>query len=90
MTIIFPEDGATVAKLVKIKIQAADDTQVVQLELLIDGAPARTTSCAASVCVVQIPWNVRKVASGWHTLTAVAYDAAGNEGSSNEVNVVVK
>jgi hypothetical protein len=79
--IISPADGATVSKLVKIKIQAIDDSQVVKLDLLVDGALERATTCATSVCEVQIPWNVRKVASGWHTLDAVAHDAAGNKGT---------
>lgn len=82
VTISEPEDGETVSKLVKINLHAVDDTQVEQLELWIDGVLERTTTCSASTCDVQVPWNTRKVPAGWHTLEAVATDTDGHINSA--------
>ncbi len=90
VTIVSPADGDTVSKLVKISVKAVDDIQVIQLDLLIDGALERATTCAASVCEVQIPWNTRQVAPGRHTFEAVATDAAGNSARCTPVVVDVK
>ena len=88
-TITSPADSAAVSKMAKIPVQAVDDTRLAQLDLLIDGILNRTTICSASLCEMQVPWNTRKVTVGRHTLTAIAYDGAGNEGVT-EITVIVE
>ena len=88
VTIISPEDGALVSKSVKVRVQADDDTRLVQLDLHIDGNLMRTTNCDASLCEMQVPWNTRKATSGSHTVTATAYDEAGNEGMDSIIVMV--
>jgi len=89
VTITSPEDGANVSKLAKIQVRAIDDTRLAQLNLLIDGNLSRTTGCDANLCEMQVPWNTRKETVGRHTLTAVAYDEAGNEGFTT-ITVIVE
>lgn len=89
IVITSPADGARVSRLIKVQVQAVDDTGLVRLDLLIDGTLNRTAICSASLCEMQAPWNPRKETVGGHTLTAVAYDGAGNEGVA-EITVIVE
>jgi predicted dehydrogenase len=90
VAITFPADGSTVSKLVKIQVQASDDRQMQQVQLFVDGSLFRSATCEAESCSLRFNWNTRKVAKGWHTLSAIAHDAAGNMGTSSAVNVDVK
>ena len=90
MTIISPEDGATVSKVVKIKVQASDDRQMQQMQLFVDGSLFRSATCEAESCSLRFNWNTRKEAKGWHTLSAIAHDAAGNMGTSSTVSINIK
>lgn len=75
--------------LVKVQVRAVDDTQLVQLDLLIDGNLRRTTHCNASFCEMQVPWNTRKGTVGRHWLSAVAYAGAGSDGVT-AITVIVE
>ena len=89
VTIISPTDGAKVSKRVSIKLNASDDVQVQSVEVYVDGRLIGSASCAASSCSPTIKWDTKKikVSKGYHTLTAIAFDAAGNQGTSSPVTV---
>ena len=70
-------DGATVQGVLGeagCAVDAGDDTAVTRVEFLLDGAPLGTDTTAPFGCA----WDTTKSADGAHTLTATAYDAAGN------------
>lgn len=75
--VVSPADGAGVStkKAFNISVSASDNVGVAELDILFDGvvraACTNSSSCSASV-------NARKESQGTHTITAVAYDAAGN------------
>ncbi len=79
VTITSPVDGSTVGKKVTISIKATDDVKVASIQCFIDGVlKASTTSSTLSYT-----WNTSAYASGPHTITAVASDAAGNRGTKS-------
>jgi YD repeat-containing protein len=69
-----PAAGATVSGTVSCAANAGDDTGVARVEFLVDGQALSTDASAPYNCA----WNTTTAADGAHTLTAVAYDAAGN------------
>lgn len=84
MTIGSPANGSTVTKVVKINMSAADSVQVQRVEAYVDGKMVGSASCAASTCSASFTWNPSKgVAKGMHTISADAYDVAGNKGSAS-------
>src|SRR5262249_43477594 len=64
---------------------AADNVGVARVELRLDGALLATDATAPYAW----SWNTTGAANGAHSLTTVAYDAAGNQGSSFAVMVTV-
>jgi hypothetical protein len=89
ISIVSPADGATVSKVVRIKVSASDNVEVQRVEVYVDGKMIGTISCETTSCAPTFNWNVKrkKVAKGAHTILARAYDAAGNLGTSSTVTV---
>ncbi len=71
---IAPADGTTVSGIVTCDVAASDETGVARVEFLIDGQPLVTDADAPYTC----SWDTASVPNGTHTLTAAAFDAAGN------------
>ena len=71
-----PADGATLTKKVTITVSATDNVKVTGIKCYIDGVLKASTTAAS----LQYVWNTSSAAAGVHTITAVASDAAGNEG----------
>jgi Bacterial Ig domain len=72
-----PTAGVTVKEMVSgssCEAGASDDRGVVRVVMKVDGLTLNTESDAPYNCA----FDSRKVADGSHTLTATAYDAAGN------------
>jgi hypothetical protein len=79
-----PTNGNTVSgKSTKVYATANDNVGVTKVDLMIDGKFYSTSTSAAPV----FSWNTSKLSRGQHTLQSVAYDAAGNKGSSTVVTV---
>ena len=84
-----PSNGATVSGSVKVTMEASDNVGVAGVDL--------KTSTNLLICNVPSPtdtkitcnWNARKVAAGLYTLTAKAWDAAGNY-SEDSISVTVE
>jgi ethanolamine utilization microcompartment shell protein EutS len=80
-----PAEGAQVQGAVELSAAAADVVGVTRVEFY-DGATLVGTDTAAPYAV---SWDASAAGAGAHTLTARAYDAAGNAGTSTAVNVTV-
>ncbi|HYO69384.1 MAG TPA: Ig-like domain-containing protein, partial [Archangium sp.] len=80
-----PAEGAQVQGLVTVDVAAADVVGVSRVELH-DGDTLVGTDAAAPY---SFTWDASAAGSGAHALTARAYDAAGNVGTSTAVNVTV-
>jgi thermitase len=78
-----PANGSKVSRSVSITVAATDNVGVTHIDLYIDGAIYQSSTSSSAL----FSWNTRKVASGNHTLQALAYDAAGNQGASSVVTV---
>ena len=69
-----PAEGATVSGNVSISVDASDNVGVAKVELRVDGTLAAADTSAPFAFV----WNTTAGSSGSKTLSARAYDAAGN------------
>ena len=70
-----PANGAKVNGQVTINVTSSDNVAVASVTLLIDGAVKSTGNSAS----MSYRWNASKVASGAHTISAVAKDKSGNQ-----------
>ena len=84
-SITSPSAGATVSGTVTVSVAAADNVGVARVELLAGTAVVATRTTAP----FDFSWDTRSVPDGTHDLTARAFDAAGNQGSSAAVSVTV-
>lgn len=73
-----PAAGSTIGNRVSISATATDNVSVVKLEIYVDNQ-LRTTSTTSNAST---NWNSRKASKGTHSITAKAYDAAGNVGQT--------
>ncbi len=80
-----PLANSTVSGLVPVNVTASDNVGVARVELLANGTVVATDSASP----YSFSWNSTGVANGMASLTAVAYDAAGNAGQSAAVSVNV-
>ena len=80
-----PLANASVSGLVVVNVGATDNVGVAKVELRVNGATVATDTLAP----YSFTWDSTKVANGMATLTAVAYDAAGNSAASAPVSVNV-
>ncbi|PWU05246.1 MAG: alkaline serine protease [Terriglobia bacterium] len=78
-----PANGATVNGNVKINVSASDNVAVTQAAIYIDGVLKYTGTAPPYT----YNWNTQKTAPGTHTITAKAWDAAGNIGSASPISV---
>jgi len=80
VVITSPSDGATVSGTVKVNVSAKDDIGVTALSCVIDGRVVATVNGSGTM---SYSWNTRQATKAWHTITAVAKDAAGNTTSTS-------
>jgi thermitase len=80
-----PANGALVggSPNVPVSVSAQDNVGVVQVSVYIDGVQQYTGSTAP----YSFNWNIKKVTYGTHTISATAWDAAGNH-TSTSISVV--
>jgi hypothetical protein len=76
-SITSPSNGSTIAKKVTVKATASDNIAVTKLELYIDGVLKSVTNTSS----LSYNWNTNTASNGSHTITAKAYDGAGNTGA---------
>jgi PKD repeat protein len=81
ISITSPKDGATVAGIVSVQVNASDNVGVKKVELYVDGKLTATSTASPFTT----KWNAKKASVGQHTLQVKAYDAAGNVGAASVV-----
>ena len=85
VSITAPANGATVSGTVAVNATASDNVGVTKVEFYLDGALKSTDTTSP----YSWSWDTTASANGAHSLTAKAYDAANNTGTSAAVNVTV-
>jgi hypothetical protein len=85
VSISSPAGSASVSGVVAVDVAASDNVGVAKVELRVDGSVVATDLVAP----FQLAWDSTKASNGLHTLTARAYDAAGNSAGSANVSVNV-
>jgi subtilisin family serine protease len=83
--ILAPLAGSTVAGLVAVTPEVSDNVGVTRVELLVNGSVVATDSTLP----FGFSWDSTRVGNGSASLAVVAYDAAGNRGSSAAASVNV-
>ena len=80
-----PRNGSTVQGLVLVSANASDNIGVAAVEFYLDGSRVGTDSSAPW----EFSWDTTRYPDGPVQLACQAYDAAGNRGSSSQVEVNV-
>jgi hypothetical protein len=80
--IVSPGNGTQVSGTVTVVVAAGDDVGVAQVELRVDGTAVVTDDTPP----YQLAWTAT---TGTHALSAVAWDAAGNEAIDDDTSVTV-
>jgi subtilisin family serine protease len=78
-----PLGGSVVSRNIPVTVSATDNVAVARVSIYIDNILLCTDSSAPYSC----NWNTRKSAAGVHTITATAWDTAGNAGKASPVSV---
>jgi chitinase len=84
-SISYPANNASVSGTVALTASASDNVGVSRVEFYVNGALQGSDTSTPYTC----SWNTASLAAGSYTLTARAYDAAGNVGQSGAVTVTV-
>jgi hypothetical protein len=83
VAITSPAGGATVSRNISIVVSAKDNVGVTRVAIYLDNVQLCSDTSAPYTC----SWNTRKASAGSHTITATAWDAAGNTGKALPVTV---
>jgi len=86
VSVTAPTGGSTVSGSVSVTAAASDSVGVSKVEFYVNGALQATDTASP----YSFSWNTTSLSDGSYTLTAKAYDAAGNMGTSSNVSVTVK
>lgn len=84
-SIAAPLTGGTVSGLVPVDVSASDNVGVTRIDLLVNGTKVASDSSSPFA----FSWDSTTMANGSASLSAVAYDAAGNARTSAAVTVNV-
>jgi hypothetical protein len=80
-TILSPSEGITVSASVPVDVTASDNVGVARVDLYVDGNLVGSDSTSPFGFV----WDSASVADGWASVSAYAYDEAGNESAPGTV-----
>ncbi len=85
VSVTVPANNSTVSGTATVTATASDNVGVTKVELYVNGTLKATDTTAP----YNYAWNTKNVVNGNYTLTAKAYDAAGNVGQSGNITVAV-
>lgn len=85
VSVTSPTNGSTVSAVVSVIATASDNTGVTNVEFLVDGVVKGSDASNP----YSYSWDTNTYANGAHSLTANAYDQAGNATTSVTVNLTV-
>jgi thermitase len=80
-----PSAGASVSTTTTVDVAASDNVGVTKVQLYVDG----TSLGFDASTPFSFAWDTTKGSNGAHSLQAIAYDAAGNQGASAVVGITV-
>ena len=86
IAITTPQNNATVSGVVAVSAAASDNVGVTKVDFYLDGVLQTSDTTAP----YGWSWDSTLAASGSHSLSAIAYDAAGNAGQSALVTVTLQ
>jgi hypothetical protein len=81
-----PGNGATVSGTITLAASVSDNVGVARVQFLVDDAPLAAEDTVAPYSVA---WTTTSAANGPHTVSARAWDIAGNVATSSPVSVTV-
>jgi hypothetical protein len=87
VTITGPSPASAVEGAVTIAATAVDDIGVTSVQFMVDGLPLGEPDSAAPY---EATWSTTNLPNGTHTVSALARDEAGHEGTAAEVIVTVR
>jgi uncharacterized protein (TIGR03790 family) len=82
VSVTAPANGATVGGTVAVSANATDSVGITGVQFQLDGANLGGVMAGVGPSY-SYSWNTAGVANGWHTVAAVASDAAGNTATSS-------
>lgn len=86
--IAFPQDGDTIAGLVRVQVCATDNQRVMAVHFIVDDELSGADS-ASQDSVFEWKWDLSGYQAGsLHRLQAMAFDKAGNVDSSDAITVI--
>ncbi len=85
VSITAPTSGSTVSSTISVQASASDNVGVTEVQFLLDGSVTATDLSSPYAW----SWNTASSSNGPHTLSAKAYDAAGNVGTATNVGITV-
>jgi hypothetical protein len=86
VSISSPAANSTVSGTISVTASASDDVGVAGVQFKLDGANLGSEDTSAPYSV---SWDTTTASPGSHSLSAVARDAAGNQGTASAVSVTV-
>jgi thermitase len=86
VTIISPAPGSVISNSVTINVGAADTLAITSIACALNGVIVATNTTVPAA----FSWNTTNYPNGVYTLQAIAYDTAGNAGTSAVVSVTVQ
>jgi len=75
-----PDSVSTLSGTAMVYADASDNVGVTRIELLIDGTKVAQSNSAS----IDFSWDTKNVSDSSHTVSAIAYDAAGNSGRKDQ------
>jgi hypothetical protein len=78
-----PVSGSLVSRSETISVLATDNVGVTHVSIYVDNVQLCSDTASPYTCT----WNTRKYSAGSHTITATAWDAAGNSGQAAPITV---
>jgi hypothetical protein len=89
VSISSPANGATLSGSVTVGVNASDNTAVTRVDSYWDSTNLIRSATSQNGYGWGAPWDTSAVGNGAHTLTVIAYDAAGNS-ASTQIAVTVQ
>ena len=83
VSFVIPTSNANLSGVVTCEVNASDDREMGYVDFFVDGKKKKTVK----VLPYAFDWDTTVLKNGTHTLKAVAYDASGNNTSTEEIEV---
>src|SRR5207253_3138358 len=82
-----PPNGAWTGNSIDIHVSGTDNVAVASIKVYGDGTYVDQVTCGTASCTGVVWWLTGPLASGSHTITAVATDTSGNQTTTAPVTI---